>query len=109
MIVNNLRREPPGQDRTARKRGLFSLGRIVATSGALKALEPHPGLGLKLLLRHVTGDWSEMHPADQERNRRAVSDGDFILSSYSLPDGEQIWLITEADRQVTTFLLPHEH
>jgi hypothetical protein len=32
-----------------------------------------------------------------------------ILSSYYLNDDERVWIITEADRSVTTLLLPDEY
>jgi len=32
-----------------------------------------------------------------------------LLSSYQLTDTEKIWIITEADRSVTTLLLPEEY
>ena len=32
-----------------------------------------------------------------------------ILSAYMLKTGVKIWIITEADRSVTTFLLPDEY
>jgi hypothetical protein len=42
-----------------------------------------------------------------------VKEGLRILSAYNIPvaDGEteRIWIITEADRSVTTILLPQEY
>jgi len=32
-----------------------------------------------------------------------------ILSAYTLSTGVKFWIITEADRSVTTFLLPDEY
>jgi hypothetical protein len=54
---------------------------------------------------------------DWETNDAALKAGDRILSAYaidlSLPCegfGENtLWIITEADRSVTTFLLPKEY
>jgi hypothetical protein len=33
----------------------------------------------------------------------------FVFSAYELRDGTRIWIITEADRSVTTILLPEEY
>ena len=91
------------------KEPLFSMGEIVATSGALAALEHanfHPG---KLLTRHVTGDWGELDEEDQKENELSLEKGFRILSAYNLPTGERIWVITEADRSSTCILLPDEY
>ena len=61
------------------------------------------------LSRHVMGDWSEMDAEDQQENTLSVARGRRILSSYKLMEGRALWVITEADRSVTTILLPSEY
>jgi hypothetical protein len=46
---------------------------------------------------------------DQLQNLRAVREGMRVFSAYELRDGTRIWIITEADRSVTTILLPEEY
>jgi len=46
---------------------------------------------------------------DQLANLQAVRDGTRVFSAYELRDGIRIWIITEADRSVTTILLPAEY
>jgi hypothetical protein len=46
---------------------------------------------------------------DQLRNLRAVRDGTRVFSAYELRDGTRIWIITEANRSMTTILLPEEY
>jgi len=46
---------------------------------------------------------------DQLHNLRAVREGTRVFSAYELRDGTLIWIITEADRSVTTILLPKEY
>jgi hypothetical protein len=47
---------------------------------------------------------------DKAANDQAVLEGSRIFSAYLLPDEQtKFWLITEADRSVTTFLLPAEY
>ncbi len=82
--------------------GLFSLGRIEATPEVLEAME---GSGLHLLLRHVTGDWSEMSDAARFENEMAVEEGYRVVSRFGLPGGSGIWVVTEGDRSVTTFMM----
>ena len=88
---------------------LFSLGQIVATPGALDALEEAGQGPIVFLHRHVTGDWSEMVEEDQEENRSSVEHGNRVFSSYKLSTGQKLWVITEWDRSVTTLLLPDEY
>jgi hypothetical protein len=57
----------------------------------------------------MCGDWGDLDPVDWRENDRALRDATRILSSYHLPTGEKIWIITEWDRSVTTLLLPREY
>jgi hypothetical protein len=88
---------------------LFKPGSIVATPGAIEAMENNNVLSLDLLSRHLCGDWGVLPKEDVKANKDALKYGDRILSSYPLKDGERIWIITEADRSATTFLLPTEY
>jgi hypothetical protein len=94
---------------TPAKKPLFSLGQIVSTPGALDALSETGIVAGDLLCRHVTGDWGELCAEDAQENALAVQEGLRILSSYKLPSGAKIWVITEHDRSVTTLLLPLEY
>lgn len=88
---------------------LFDLGRIVATPGAIKAMEAAGVSAADLLQRHVAGDWGEVDSEDKATNDRAVRVGERILSSYPIGGPEPIWLITEWDRSASTLLLPSEY
>ncbi len=90
-------------------RALFPLGQVVATPGALTALEAADVPAIDYLQRHVTGDWGDLCADDVAENRRSVQHGYRILSSYRLPTEARLWVITEADRSVTTLLLPEEY
>jgi len=87
---------------------LFRLGQIVATRGVLKHLERHGIQADPYLRRHVRGDWGDVPPEDALANDRATKEGSRILSSYQIA-GRKVWLITEADRSVTTLLFPSEY
>lgn len=88
---------------------LFPPGSILATPGALQAIQASGDSLLDLLMRHLTGDWREMDEHDRRENELSVECGWRILSCYRLSGGIRIWLITEADRSATTFLLPAEY
>lgn len=87
----------------------FPLGRIVATPGALKALEETNQNPLEFLERHQAGDWGELCEEDKHENEFSVCNGFRILSAYRTLHDVKVWVITEADRSVTTLLLPHEY
>ena len=87
----------------------FSPGQIVATPGALVAMETHECSPLTLLARHLSGDWGAVPVEDAHLNDQALLSDGRVLSSYPLGGNTRIWVITEWDRSVTTFLLPDEY
>ena len=87
----------------------FSLGRIVATPGALEALEEANQNPFEFLERHRAGDWGDLCEEDKSENEFSVRNGFRILSAYRTRNNVTIWVITEADRSVTTLLRPHEY
>jgi hypothetical protein len=102
------------------KTPLFKPGRVVATPGALEALERSGQSVWVFLSRHLAGDWGVVDAEDKAANDEALRDGSRLLSAYLLEghgDGEEatkIWLITEAEddngnREATTALLPEEY
>jgi hypothetical protein len=93
------------------KAHLFPLGQIVATPGALAALGKAGQTPLEFLERHVRGDWGELDEEDRKENQLSLKRGFRLLSSYHTSSGDRtkLWVITEADRSVTTLLLPEEY
>lgn len=87
----------------------FSLGRIVATPGALAALSQANQNPVEFLARHQQGDWGEVPEDDKQENESSVLNDLRILSAYTLTTGVKIWLITEADRSATMILLPEDY
>jgi hypothetical protein len=84
------------------------LGKVVATPGALKLLSEMGEDPFGYIARHAAGDWGELCAFDRRQNEIALRDGYRIISSYDVPAG-RVWIITEADRSVTTILLPEEY
>jgi hypothetical protein len=87
----------------------FQLGSLVATPGALQALEQAGQSPMEFLQRHAAGDWGEVDAHDKAENEYSLQQGFRLLSAYRLADGTKIWIITEADRSATTLLLPEEY
>jgi hypothetical protein len=89
-------------------RAPLPLGRVVATPDALRLLTEASAHPFGYLARHATGDWGDLCSFDQRQNEIALRDGYRVFSSYEVPAGK-VWIITEADRSVTTILLPEEY
>lgn len=93
----------------------FPLGQIVATRGALAAVPPDRMMDA--LAQHRRGDWGCVCREDAAANDRAFEEGERVLSAYPIDPAKPakgyganvFWIITEADRSVTTFLLPEEY
>lgn len=98
--------EPP---RLPRAPAMFDLGSVVATPGAVATLDRNETHAMELVTRHAQGFWGDLCPEDRLENERALEHGGRIFSAYTLPDEERVWVITEADRSVTTLLLPGEY
>ncbi len=88
--------------------GPLPLGKVVATPGALKLLLEVGEDPFDYLARHATGDWGELCAFDRRQNEIALRDGYRVFSSYHILAG-RVWVITEADRSVTTILLPEDY
>jgi hypothetical protein len=87
----------------------FPLGQIVATPRALAALQRADQTAQEFLARHAAGDWGELDAHDRRENDLSVRKGFRLFSAYRTAAGERLWIITEADRRVTTLLLPEEY
>lgn len=85
----------------------FPLGQLVCTPGCLAKLTATDMN--EALKRHCAGDWGELGDEDKSSNDAALKNGSRIFSAYRGANGTKFWLITEADRSVTTFLLPEEY
>ena len=87
----------------------FPLGRVVATPGALTALEEANQNPFEFLARHQAGDWGDLCEEDKRENEFSVRNGFRILRAYRTRNNTKVWVITEADRSATTLLLPEEY
>jgi hypothetical protein len=84
----------------------FPLGAVVATANASMRLSTEEVL--TALRRHASGDWGNLCPEDTLANDTALHRGGRLFSVYG--DGtHRFWIITEADRSVTTVLLPDDY
>ena len=93
----------------------FELGKtVVATPGALDALEKSGQSPAEFLKRHLQREQGDLCDEDHELNGEALEDGSRILSAFHTTKGIKLWVITEAEddqghRSATTLLLPEEY
>ena len=84
----------------------FPLGQIAITANANAQLDSQAVN--EGLIRHAAGDWGDVCREDAELNDESLQEGGRLLSVYGHGNG-RFWIITEADRSVTTLLLPDEY
>jgi hypothetical protein len=91
-----------------RQKQKFPLGQVVITRNALQAVPA--GEVREALARHASGDWGELCDEDRQENELSLAGGEGrLFSAYGAADGNRFWIITEADRSVTTILLPDDY
>ena len=92
----------------------FDLGQILATPGALEALQESGQTPTFFLAKHSRGDWGEVCDEDKRLNDQSLIDGSRLLSAYRTLKNERLWIITEAaddqgHRLCSTILRPEEY
>ena len=93
----------------------FSLGQVVATPGAIQALQAAEQLPDHFLALHAIGSWGDLCAEDRAFNDRAIAhEGDLekqgrVVSTYCTRNNVKLYVITEWDRSLTTILLPEEY
>lgn len=85
---------------------LFPLGQLAITGNASLRLSTEEVF--TALSRHASGDWGDLCPEDSIANDTALQHGDRLFSAYGQREN-RVWVITEADRSVTTVLLPEDY
>ena len=85
----------------------FKLGQTVITRNALETL--HPMDVQDALARHARCDWGDCGSEDAAENDFALGKYLRIFSAYHDRNGTKFWVITEADRSLTTVLLPEDY
>jgi len=86
----------------------FPLGNIVSTPAALSLINAHNLSPFHFLTLHQGGQWGIVPPDDARENELALISGGQLLSVY-LVGKERLWVITDADRSITTLLLPDDY
>lgn len=93
---------------------ILELGQVVITRGVATSIEQNPafaGFVVSAIRRHQKCDWSELDSEDQQENELSVEQGYRVISAFTIPnnDDKKLWVITEANRTLTTVLYPEEY
>ncbi len=84
----------------------FPLGQIVITANAREQLSP---LEIEnALRRHASGDWGAVRRDDAALNDVGLTNEGRLFSAFE-SGTHKFWIITEADRSVTTILMPDDY
>lgn len=86
---------------------LFEIGKIVVTRNADKTLD-HSSIILALQ-KYVKGNWGDLCIEDIEANQEALKYGLRLFAVYYDKNNTKFYIITEADRSITTILLPEDY
>jgi hypothetical protein len=90
----------------------FPLGRVVVTRGVIAKIAEDSRFARLVqdsLAKHRRGDWGDLGDEDKQENELSLREGFRLLSAYEEEGLPKIWIITEADRSVTTVLFPDEY
>ena len=91
----------------------FGTGSLVMTRGVADKVAENEHIAkfmVDSLARHCVGDWGDLEQCDKDENELSLGKRLRLLSSYESDNGlPKIWIITEADRSVTTVLFPEEY
>ena len=90
----------------------FSLGQLVMTRGVNDLVADNKEFALFVLTslqRHARGDWGDLSEEDKKENEYSLNQRLRLFSAYERPPLPKIWIITEADRSLTTVLFPEEY
>lgn len=85
----------------------FSTGKLVFTPGVADQIDVVEIA--EAFLRHRQGDWGLVCEEDRLENEFSLEHGFRLMSVYESSEKKRFWIITEADRSVTTVLLPEEY
>lgn len=96
----------------AESRAKFPTGTLVMSRGVFALTDKDPkfyNFVLQCLTRHSIGDWGNLCEEDKKENEYALNRHLRLFSAYEEGGFPKIWVITEADRSITTVLFPEEY
>ena len=93
-------------------KGKFPLGQMVMTRGVNDRVAEDTEFSkfvIESIGRHARGEWGDLCEEDKKENEFALGKCLRLFSAYEKEGLPKLWVITEADRSVTTCLFPEEY
>ena len=87
---------------------MFELGKISITEGAQHSLRETDQTAEEFLRRHKSGDWGDISDETRLKNQEALEEGGRLESVFHTSNGDKLLVVTEADRALTSIILPEE-
>ena len=88
----------------------FSLGVVGFTKNVHERHVKKRGIKLlDYLHRHASGDWGDISDDDKEDNDQSLETDAPLFSKYVTKFGDELWIITEADRSATSVITPDDY
>ena len=91
----------------------FELGNLCLTRGVFHECEKDAvffEFVKNSVRRHASGDWGDMSADDKNENEYSLGKQLRIFSAYNFQgEDKKVWVITEADRSITTVLFPDDY
>lgn len=90
---------------------MFEIGKLVTTGEVANAMHENERFSYDVIdsiRRFIGGDWGDVSKEDAAENAFAIENGLRIIGAYPTCY-QKIWIITEADREITTILFPSEY
>ena len=89
----------------------FSLGKLAWTRAVNECVASDASFAkfvMESLGRHTNCDWGQLTTEDKRANDISLKEGLRLFSAYQHND-VKLWIITEADRSVTTILFTEDY
>lgn len=83
----------------------FRHGRLIMSSRVSDLVQQRRLHVQPYLQRHLNGDWGEVSAGTRQANEAALRTKEALFSAYAIDSELKLWIITEADRTVTTLLI----
>lgn len=83
----------------------FRHGRLIMSSRVSDLVQQRRLHVQSYLQRHLNGDWGEVSAGTRQANEAALRTKEALFSAYAIDSELKLWIITEADRTVTTLLI----
>jgi len=87
----------------------FEVGQIIVTPAAAAALAAVELTVDDLLSRHQAGDWGDVSAQVRSVNERGLVERFNLHSTYPIPDGKRLVVMTNRDRTLTMIHLDAHH